>query len=94
MKLTSGPAQAQPRGSRKGITGKSMTGIMQIEMSQWPTENQPWALFYRIGDAIRERRKLRKDEVATNSPIGPAFGPQHREEEGSSRMVDEGCPNP
>ena len=52
-----------------------------------PFASQPWTSFYRAGETIRELRKALEGEASAG-----AEGPS-REEEATSRMDDEGCPN-
>jgi hypothetical protein len=69
-----------------------MAGIIQFEVNLWPTEWQPWTSFYRLGEAIRERRK-RTTTAAKNAPVAPTFDSPFRDHQAESRMTGEGCPN-
>jgi hypothetical protein len=56
-------------------------------------ENEPWTSFYMAGETVRELRNglERQARAGAESPEWPED--PCRDEEASSRMDDEGCPN-
>jgi hypothetical protein len=82
------------------------TGTMLIEQDaplpdSLGFESEPWTLFYRVGEIIRELRKALENRAGTGAKETSGDGPKaparpedhHRDEEPSSRMGDKGCPN-
>jgi hypothetical protein len=56
-------------------------------------ESEPWTSFYMAGEMIRELRKAPKNRAGTGGRAPQRPEDHRRDEEASSRMDDEGCPN-
>lgn len=56
-------------------------------------ESQPWALFYRASETIRGLRRVSKEEAHAEAEEARCSDDRRRDERGTQRMVDEGCPN-
>jgi len=74
------------------------TGTMLIEEGAlWPeslrSESEAWTFFYMAGETIRELRKVLENEAGTGAKAPERPEDHRRDEEASSRMDDEGCPN-
>ena len=74
------------------------TGTMLIEedaslAESLRLESEPWTSFYMAGEMIRELRKAPKNRAGTGGRAPQRPEDHRRDEEASSRMDDEGCPN-
>ena len=56
-------------------------------------ESEPWTSFYMAGEMIRELRKTPENKASTEAKAPERREDHHRDEEASSRMNEEGCPN-
>jgi hypothetical protein len=56
-------------------------------------ESEPWTSFYMAGEMIRELRKAPRNKAGTEARAPQRPEGQRRDEEASSRVDDEGCPN-
>ena len=79
-----------------GDTIKTESALIEQSVP-WPDsvrfENEPWTSFYLTGEIVREFRKGLKGKSRTGRNTPEGLEDHSFDQEASSRMDNEGCPN-
>jgi hypothetical protein len=74
-----------------GDTIKTEEGVPLEESVRF--ENEPWTPLYLTGEVVREFRKALRSKSRTGRNAAKRLGDYSFDQEASSRMDNEGCPN-